>query len=85
MDEQNINGQLYEATNILLRALEFNARCVIASYNTDDADRRECMEHVSDVYDMFYTELDTLFDDEEEIMEWLDDLDELEEEDSSDL
>lgn len=82
MDEQNISEQLYEVANILLRALEFNARCVVVAYNTDDADRRECMQHLSDVYDMLYTEIDALFDDEEEIEEWPD---ELEEDDSSDL
>ena len=45
---------------------KFNAKCVIAAYNTDDADRKACMEHVDDVYDMFLLEMESVFGDDEE-------------------
>ena len=66
MDEEGLSEQLYEVGSLILRALEFNAYCVIASYNTSDADRRACMEHVRDVYDLFGLELESSFEDEDE-------------------
>ena len=74
MDDSNLPAQLYEVGSLILRALEFNAKCVIAAYNTDDADRKACMEHVDDVYDMFLLEMESIFgDDEEEEIENEDD------------
>lgn len=63
---EELAGLVYEAARIILRALEFNANCVIASYNTSDADRKACMDHAADVYDMFYTELDDMVELESE-------------------
>jgi len=59
-----------------LRALEFNANCVIAAYNTNDADRQACLKHVCDIYDLFGLELDALFGDEDEDEDEDDDEDE---------
>ena len=74
MDDSNLLAQLYEVGSLILRALEFNAKCIIAAYNTDDADRKACMEHVDDVYDMFLLEMESIFgDDEEEEIESEDD------------
>ena len=64
-NSQELAGLIYETSRIILRALEFNANCVIASYNTSDADRKACMEHVGNVYDMFYTELDDMVEEED--------------------
>ena len=66
MDEFNMSEQLYEGLNIVLQALEFNASCIVASYNTNDADREACLQHVWDTYDLYYNELDVLFEDDEE-------------------
>lgn len=66
MGEEDFSEQLYELGALLLRALEFNASCVIAAYNTSDADRQACLEHVCDIYDLFSLELDALFGDEDE-------------------
>lgn len=66
MDEECLSEQLYEVGSLILRALEFNAYCVIAAYNTSDADRRACMEHVRDVYDLFGLELESSFEDEDD-------------------
>lgn len=66
MDDSNLSAQLYEVGSLILRALEFNAKCVIAAYNTDDADRKACMKHVDNVYDLFLLEMESVFGDEEE-------------------
>ena len=82
MDDSNLSAQLYEVGSLILRALEFNAKCVIAAYNTDDADRKACMEHVDDVYDMFLLEMESVFGDDEE--EEIDESEDDESEDESD-
>ena len=60
------NSTLYEVAWLLLQALEFNANCSVASYNTSDADREACLQHVFDTYDLFKEELDTLFSSDED-------------------
>lgn len=57
---------LYIIQLILYCALEFNATCTIASYNTDDADRKACLDHVWDLYEGFHIELDSLVEEEDE-------------------
>ena len=64
MDLNALAGLIYDTADILLRALEFNATCTIASYNTGDADRKACLDHVWDLYEGFHIELDSLVEEE---------------------
>lgn len=58
--DADTNQFIYDVTDLLLRALEFNANCLVAAYNTSDSDRKACFEYVGNTYDLLRTELDSL-------------------------